>query len=57
MGGIMKRMKLTSLTFIIATMALVAIPFTSGFFSKEAILEAALHKTRSSSGSARAWPC
>ena len=38
MGGIMKRMKLTSLTFIIAT------PFTSGFFSKEAILEAALRK-------------
>ena len=54
MGGIMKRMKLTSLTFIIATMALIAIPFTSGFFSKEAILEAALRKTRSSSGSARA---
>ena len=44
MGGIMKRMKLTSLTFIIGTMALIAIPFTSGFFSKEAILEAALHK-------------
>ena len=44
MGGIMKRMKLTSLTFIIATMALIAIPFTSGFFSKEAILEAALRK-------------
>lgn len=44
MGGIMKRMKLTSLTFIIATMALIAVPFTSGFFSKEAILEAALHK-------------
>ena len=43
MGGIMKRMKLTSLTFIIATMALIAIPFTSGFFSK-AILEAALRK-------------
>ena len=41
MGGIMK---LTSLTFIIATMALIAIPFTSGFFSKEAILEAALRK-------------
>lgn len=44
MGGLMKRMKLTSLTFIIGTMALIAIPFTSGFFSKEAILEAALHK-------------
>lgn len=44
MGGILKRMKLTSLTFIIGTMALIAIPFTSGFFSKEAILEAALHK-------------
>ncbi len=44
MGGLMKRMKLTSLTFIIGTMALIAIPFTSGFFSKEAILEAALEK-------------
>ncbi len=42
MGGLMKRMKLTSLTFIIGTMALIAIPFTSGFFSKEAILQAAL---------------
>ncbi len=44
MGGLMKRMKLTSLTFIIGTMALIAIPFTSGFFSKEAILQAALDK-------------
>lgn len=57
MGGIMKRMKLTSLTFIIATMALVAIPFTSGFFSKKPFWKPPCTKTRSSSGSARAWPC
>lgn len=42
MGGILGRMKLTSLCFLLGTAALIAIPGTSGFFSKEDILTAAL---------------
>lgn len=44
MGGLAKRMKITSLTFLIGTAALIAIPGTSGFFSKETILVAAQQK-------------
>ena len=44
MGGLFKRMKITSFCFLMGTLALIAVPFTSGFFSKEMILEAALHK-------------
>ncbi|MDO4954172.1 MAG: NADH-quinone oxidoreductase subunit L [Akkermansia sp.] len=45
MGGLAKRMPLTVLCFILGTAALIAIPGTSGFFSKEAILDAALEKS------------
>ncbi len=41
MGGLRKRMPLTSLCFLMGTCALVAVPGFSGFFSKEAILAAA----------------
>ena len=41
MGGLCKRMPLTSLCFLIGTAALIAVPGFSGFFSKEAILDAA----------------
>ncbi len=41
MGGLKDKMKLTTLTFAIGTAALIAIPGTSGFFSKEGILTAA----------------
>ena len=44
MGGLSKRMPLTVLCFMMGTCALIAIPGFSGFFSKEAILEAALAK-------------
>lgn len=44
MGGLLSKMKGTALTFIIGTAALIAIPGTSGFFSKESILNAALAK-------------
>ncbi|MDB6068936.1 MAG: dehydrogenase subunit, partial [Verrucomicrobiales bacterium] len=45
MGGLKSKMPITFLTFMIGTAALMAVPFvTSGFYSKEAILEAALHK-------------
>ncbi len=45
MGGLSKRMPLTVLCFMMGTCALIAIPGFSGFFSKEAILDAALAKS------------
>ena len=44
MGGLLKKMPITGLTFLIGFAALIAVPFTSGFFSKEQILEAAHEK-------------
>ena len=47
MGGLKSKMPITFLTFVIGTAALMAVPFvTSGFYSKEAILEAALHHNK-----------
>jgi len=43
MGGLLKKMPITSITFLIGTAALTAVPFTSGFYSKEGILHAAAH--------------
>lgn len=44
MGGLRKKMPITFWTFAIGTAALIAVPFTSGFWSKEAILETAYHE-------------
>jgi NADH-quinone oxidoreductase subunit L len=44
MGGLLKKMPITGITFAIGFLALIAIPGTSGFFSKEQILEAAHEK-------------
>ena len=41
MGGLLKKMPITGVTFLIGFLALIAVPGTSGFFSKEQILEAA----------------
>ena len=41
MGGLLKKMPVTTLTFAAGCLALVAFPGTSGFFSKELILDAA----------------
>ncbi|MES2477270.1 MAG: NADH-quinone oxidoreductase subunit L [Verrucomicrobiota bacterium] len=44
MGGLLKKMPITGLTFAIGTAALIAVPYvTSGFWSKEEILAAAFH--------------
>lgn len=40
MGGLIKKMKITSITFIIASLSLAGIPPLSGFFSKDEILTA-----------------
>ena len=41
LGGLRRKMPLTSLCFLMGTCALIAVPGFSGFFSKEAILDAA----------------
>ncbi len=41
MGGVWKTMRITSLAYLCGTAALVAFPFTSGFFSKDEILASA----------------
>ena len=41
--GLLKKMPVTAFTFLIGTAALMGIPPTSGFFSKEAVLGAAYH--------------
>ncbi len=44
MGGLFKKMRITTIAFFLGYAALVAVPFTSGFFSKELILHAAHEK-------------
>ncbi|MBP6602783.1 MAG: NADH-quinone oxidoreductase subunit L [Verrucomicrobiales bacterium] len=44
MGGLRKKLPITFITFALGTAALIAVPFTSGFWSKEAILDEALHQ-------------
>lgn len=44
MGGLIGRMKITSLTFLIATVALTGIYPLSGFYSKDAIMALAVNK-------------
>ncbi len=43
MGGLRKVMRSTYLTWLVGTAALIAVPFTSGFFSKDEILAAAAY--------------
>ncbi len=43
MGGLLKKMPITGYTFLLGYAALIAVPFTSGFWSKEEILAAAWH--------------
>jgi len=42
MGGLRKKMPVTYVTFLVATLAISGIPFTSGFLSKDAILAGSL---------------
>jgi NADH-quinone oxidoreductase subunit L len=42
MGGLRKKMPITYYTFLMATLALCGVPFTSGFLSKDSILAATM---------------
>jgi NADH-quinone oxidoreductase subunit L len=44
MGGLFKHMKITAITLFCASLAISGFPFTSGFFSKDAILVAAYER-------------
>jgi len=44
MGGLFKHMRITALTLLCASFAIAGFPFTSGFFSKDAILVAAYER-------------
>ncbi|WP_367873125.1 NADH-quinone oxidoreductase subunit L [Luteolibacter sp. Populi] len=47
MGGLLKKMPITGITFALGTAALIAVPFvTSGFYSKEEILAAAFEENK-----------
>jgi len=46
MGGLRKHMKVTYITFLIATLAISGIPIFAGFFSKDEILMVAFHENK-----------
>ena len=45
MGGLWKKMPLTFIAFLLATLAIAGVPFLSGYFSKDAILLLAWHNS------------
>jgi NADH-quinone oxidoreductase subunit L len=50
MGGVRKHMPVTWITFLLGSLALVGTPGFSGFFSKDAIIEAVHHSSLPGSG-------
>lgn len=48
MGGLFRKMPITSFTFLIGLFALCGVTFTSGYFSKDAIIEASFMMDKSS---------
>ena len=46
MGGLLRRMPVTGLTFLVATLSICAVHFTSGYYSKEAIIGAAYLRSK-----------
>ncbi|BAB60272.1 NADH dehydrogenase I chain J [Thermoplasma volcanium GSS1] len=56
MGGLWKRMPITTTAFFIGALALVAFPGTSGYFSKDPIIYASYNYFTSAPSFAHIWP-
>ena len=50
LGGLLKKMPITAYTMLVGTLAISGVPFFSGFYSKDAILAAALARVWQRSG-------
>ncbi|HEX7638262.1 MAG TPA: NADH-quinone oxidoreductase subunit L [Burkholderiaceae bacterium] len=50
MGGLRKYMPITWITSLVGSLALIALPFSSGFYSKDSIIEAAHHSSLPAAG-------
>src|SRR5437763_2484041 len=48
LGGLLRKMPITAYTMLVATLAISGVPFFSGFYSKDAILAAALYRVQQS---------
>jgi NADH-quinone oxidoreductase subunit L len=46
MGGLAKKMPVTAITYLVATLAIAGFPFSAGFYSKEEVLAAAFHHNK-----------
>ncbi len=47
LGGLRRKMPITAMTMLLATLAISGVPFFSGFYSKDAILASTIHFVRS----------
>ena len=50
LGGLLKKMPITACTMLVGTLAISGVPFFSGFYSKDAILAAALYRVSRCTG-------
>ena len=50
LGGLSRKLPITTSTMLIATLAIASVPFFSGFYSKDAILAAALFRVSQAGG-------
>ena len=56
LGGLLKKMPITAYTMLVGTLAISGVPFFSGFYSKDAILAAAIARVWQSPGALPAVP-
>ncbi len=55
MGGLFKKMKITATTMLFGCLAIAGIPIFSGFWSKDLVIDIAMHGFEHGSGDATIW--